>query len=106
MSQWLIKLRSALDFDPVGALVHGCDDNAGIVELTLDHPKLVRLGRRASVVVDDCHKVVANVTFLLGALWVTLPEILISGGHYVFISAKGFILTCWASWWRHERQLA
>ena len=74
MSQWLIKLRSALDFDPVGALVHGCDDNAGIVELTLDHPELVRLGRRASVVVDDCHKVVANVTFLLGALWVTLPE--------------------------------
>ena len=27
-----------------------------------------------SIVVDDGHKVVANVTFLLGALWVTLPE--------------------------------
>ena len=87
VSQGLIKLWLALDLDPVRALVHGRDDDAGVVELALDGAQLEAAATGSAgcgsagatshppVVVDDRHEVVADVPLLLVALGIALPEI-------------------------------
>ena len=66
MLQRFAQLGSALYFHSVGALVERGDDHTGVDELAFDGAQLVLLVV-AGVVVDDGHKVVANVSFLLVA---------------------------------------
>ena len=77
MTQGIVELGAALDLHPVGALVQRRDDDAGVIELALDHAELVRFFQTVptapAVVVDDGHEVVADVPLLLGALGVAVP---------------------------------